>query len=70
MVSQKTLGGDFVQVTEAKATGGTPGGGVYRVVYGIPQAVCDFLTENRIPMQKVIHANFTSNAELAVLYHL
>ena len=66
MARQKTIAGQYVEVTTARATG--PGN--FRSVYGEVQAVLDFLTENRIPMSNVIGATFTSNAELCVLYHL
>jgi hypothetical protein len=61
-----TLEGQTINVNVIKATG--PGN--YRVVVGTPQAVVDYLTENRIPEQKIKGSTFTSSSELCVLFHL
>lgn len=68
MVITKTLSsGEQVEVTSVSGAG-TPGRSPYFSVFGTPQNVVDFLTEERIPEQKIKGATYTSNSELCVLY--
>ena len=68
MARQITLGGQVITLTEVSATAKPAGGGSYYTIFGTLQVVVDFLTSNRIPINNIITATFTSNTELCVLY--
>ncbi len=68
MAGTKTISGEIITITEAKATGGDNLGVHWRHISGTIQGVLDYLTENKIPEHKV--KGFTGGSTAYVLIHL